>query len=181
MINEAKFKWNDVRIQAFETLKEATAHFLKLHFFDPSRKIYVATDASKKGWGSILFYLNTDGTKDIVAVASASFNETEQKWSTNEHEAKGIHNTFLAFKSYLLEREFTLFTDNRNLTCLHNSKSDKVYRNCDFAQLSFTSYHIPGRFNWETDFLSRILTEKNAPIQRRFFDVPSMQKDHGGV
>ena len=89
MINEEK--WNDVRTQGFEDLKEATANV------DPARKIYVAIDASKKGWGGILFYLKDDGAKDIGAVASGSFNETVQKWSTNEHEAKGIHNTFLAF------------------------------------------------------------------------------------
>ena len=43
-----------------------------------------------------------DGSKDIFAVASGSFSETEQKWSTNEHEAKGIHNTLMAFRNYLL-------------------------------------------------------------------------------
>jgi hypothetical protein len=141
----------------------------------------MATDASKKGWGAILFYLNADGTKDTISVASGSFNETEQKWSTNEHEAKAIHNGLLAFKHYLLGREFILFTDNRNLTFLHNNKSDKVHRwNCDFAQFSFKAYHIPGKFNWETDFLSRILDETNEPTPMRFFDVPSI-KDHGGV
>ena len=174
MIHEPKMKWTEERTQAFDTLKLATANCLKLHFFDPSRQIYMAQDASKKGWGAILFYLNEDGSKDIVSVASGSFNETEQKWSTNEHEAKAIHNGLLAFKHYLLGREFILFTDNRNLTFLHNNKSDKVHRwTCDFAQFSFKAYHIPGKFNWETDFLSRILDETNTPTPMRFFDVPS--------
>jgi hypothetical protein len=174
MIHEPKLKWTEERTQAFDTLKLATANCLKLHFFDPSRQIYMAQDASKKGWGAILFYLNEDGSKDIVSVASGSFNETEQKWSTNEHEAKAIHNGLLAFKHYLLGREFILFTDNRNLTFLHNNKSDKVHRwTCDFAQFSFKAYHIPGKFNWETDFLSRILDETNTPTPMRFFDVPS--------
>jgi len=182
MIHEPKLKWTDERVQAFETLKLATANCLKLHFFDPNRQLYMAQDASKKGWGAILFYLNDDGSKDIIAVASGSYNETEQKWSTNEHEAKAIHNGLMAFRNYLLGREFILFTDNRNLTFLHNNKSDKVHRwNCDFSQFSFKSYHIPGKFNWETDFLSRILDEKNTPTPMRFFDVPSPQKDHGGV
>jgi len=182
MIHEPKLKWTDERVQAFETLKLATANCLKLHFFDPNRQLYMAQDASKKGWGAILFYLNDDGSKDIIAVASGSYNETEQKWSTNEHEAKAIHNGLMAFRNYLLGREFILFTDNRNLTFLHNNKSDKVHRwNCDFSQFSFKSYHIPGKFNWETDFLSRILDEKNTPTPMRFFDVPSPEKDHGGV
>lgn len=168
---KAKQRREDERKQAFETLKLATASCLKLHFFDPTRQIYIASDASKKGWGGIIFYLNDDGTKDIVGVASGSFNDTEQKWSTNEHEAKAIHNTLLAFRNYLLGREFILFTDNRNLTFLNSNKSDKVHRwMCDFAQFAFKAYHIPGKFNWETDFLSRILTEKNAPTVVKFFN-----------
>jgi len=173
MINEnpPKLKWNHEREQAFEDLKNAVANCLQLHFFDPSRKIYMATDASKKGWGGILFYLTPDGKKEIFAVASGSYSVEEQKWSTNEHEAKAIHNSLLSFKHYLLGREFILFTDNRNLTFLHNNKADKVHRwACDFAQFTFLSYHIPGKFNWETDFMSRILTEKNSPEIRRFFD-----------
>jgi hypothetical protein len=173
MINEnpSRLHWTQERIDAFENIKEAVANCLKLHFFDPSRKIHIACDASKKGWGGIAFYLKEDGTKEIFAVASGSYDETEQKWSTNEHEAKAIHNTLLAFKPYLLGREFNLFTDNRNLTFLHNNKADKVHRwACDFAQFSFKAYHIPGEFNWETDYLSRILTEKNEPTVVRFFD-----------
>lgn len=173
MINEnpSRLHWTQERLDAFDSIKEAVANCLKLHFFDPNRKINIATDASKKGWGGIAFYLREDGTKEIFAVASGSYDETEQKWSTNEHEAKAIHNTLLAFKPYLLGREFNLFTDNRNLTFLHNNKADKVHRwACDFAQFSFKAYHIPGAFNWETDYLSRILTEKNDPTVVRFFD-----------
>ena len=173
MINEnpPKLNWSPEREESFELLKEAVANSLKLHFFDPSRPIHIASDASKKGWGGIAFYLKEDGTKEIFAVASGSFNEVEQKWSTNEHEAKAIHNTFMAFKNYLLGRNFILFTDNRNLTFLHNNKAEKVHRwVCDLAQFSFLAYHIPGKLNWETDFLSRILTEQNEPEAARFFD-----------
>jgi hypothetical protein len=102
---------------------------------------------------------------------SGSFTEEEQKWSTNEHEAKAIHNGLMALRHYLLGREFNLFTDSRNLTLLHNNKADKVHRwACDFAQFTFTAYHIPGKFNWETDFLSRIRDEKNEPTTVRLFD-----------
>ena len=168
MINEnpSRLHWTQERLDAFESIKEAVANCLKLHFFDPSRKISIATDASKKGWGGIAFYLREDGSKEIFAVASGSYDETEQKWSTNEHEAKATHSTLLAFKPYLLGREFNLFTYSRNLTFLHSSKADKVHRwACDFA-LSL----IPGALNWETDYLTRILTEKNDLTVVRFFD-----------
>ena len=53
-------KWTDERVKAFETLKLATANCLKLHF---NRQLYMAQDASKKGLGAVLFYLNEDGSK----------------------------------------------------------------------------------------------------------------------
>ena len=182
MINEnpPKLRWTKEREEAFEQLKEAAAHSLKLNFFDPNRKINIACDASKKGWGGIAFYLNDSGEKEIFVVASGSFTETEQVWSTNEHEAKAIHSTFMAFKNYLLGRQFTLFTDNRNLTFLHNNKAEKVHRwICDLAQFLFLAYRTPGKLNWETDFLSRIVTEQTEPIAARFFD--GHLNDHGGV
>ena len=141
-------------------------------------------DASKKGWGAIAFHLNEDGTKDIFAIASGSFNETEQKWRTNDHEAKAIHNALKAFKNYLLGRDFIMFTDNKNLTFFENNKSDMVQRwASDIAQFTFKSYHIPGKFNWETDYLSRLKTESSPPKQISFKDVSrtNVSTSHGGV
>ena len=164
-------EWSQEREQAFEDLKSAVASCLQLHFFDPTQKIYMATDASKKGWGGVLLYPAPDGKKEVPAVASGSYSTEEQKWSTSEHEAKAVHNSLLSFKHYLLGREFVLFTDGRGLALLHSSRAGRAHRwACDFAQFTFLSYHTPGKFNWKTDFMSRILTEKSFPEVRRFSD-----------
>ena len=124
--------------------------------------------------------LNDDGTKDIFAVASGSYNKVEQQWTTNEHEGKALHNALLNFKHYLLGREFNLFTDNRNLTYLQSNKADKIHRwACDISQFTFLLYHIPGQMNWEADFLSRIEEDiHSTPITVSILDDPP---DHGGV
>lgn len=182
--NPTRLNWTPERIQAFEDLKEAVTNRRRLVFFDEKRTIHVAMDASKKGWGAIAFHLNNDGTKDIFAIASGSFNPTEQKWRTNDHEAKAIHNALKAFKTYLLGREFIMFTDNKNLTFFQNNKSDMVQRWAnDIAQFTFKSYHIPGKFNWETDFLSRMKLESSPPKQISFRNVSStnVSTSHGGV
>ena len=182
--NLTRLNWTPERIQAFENLKEAVTNRRRLVFFDEKRRIHVAMDASKKGWGAIAFHLNENGTKDIFSIASGSFNETEQKWRTNDHEAKAIHNGLKAFKNYLLGREFVMFTDNKNLTFFESNKSDMVQRwASDIAQFTFKSYHIPGKFNWETDYLSRMKGESSPPKQISFKDVSrtNVSASHGGV
>jgi hypothetical protein len=178
--NPPKLIWNEQRLKAFNDLKSAIANSIKLHFFDPTREVNMATDGSKDGWGAILFHLTPDGKKQIFAIASGSYTDNERKWKTIDHEAKAIHNGFMAFKEYLLGREFNLFTDSKNLTYIRtmSSSNDRIWRWGDeLGQFCFKAYHIPGRLNWETDFLSRIKTDTSTPINISF-NAPT---DHGGM
>ena len=178
--NPPKLNWTPERIQAFEDLKSAVANSMKLHFFDSKKEIYMAADGSNDGWGAILFHLNDNGEKQIFAIASGSFNATERKWKTEDHEAKAIHNGFIAFKNYPLGRNFNLFTDNKNLSFIHtmSGTNDRIWRWADeLGQFCFKVYHIPGRLNWETDFLSRIKSDTSLPIKYSL-NAPT---DHGGM
>ena len=162
MITEegSKLKWSPERIDAFNQYKQLAVDHIALHFFNPEEQIHLATDASKHGWGAILFHLNKDGSKRIFAISSGTFTKTEMDWSINEQEAFAIVNAFKAFRSYLSGRVFNLFTDHKNLTFIHAATSPKIVRwAADINQFTFVAYHIPGPLNWETDFLSRIIAE----------------------
>ena len=59
-----------------------------------------------------------NGKKKIIAVASHSFNLTEQNWYTTEREAYAIKWAILKFDYFLRNRTFVIFTDHRSLTYL---------------------------------------------------------------
>lgn len=152
-----KLTWTPETMQAFTDLKNLAADNNPLHFFDANRPIHMATDACKEGWGAIVFHINPNGSKHIFGIASGTFNVTEKNWTTNEQEAKAILNGLQAFSNYLAGRSFYLFTDHKNLTFIHNASSPKILRwRAELNRYAFTAYHIPGRLNWETDFLSRM-------------------------
>lgn len=59
-----------------------------------------------------------NGKKDIIAVASHTFNSTEQNWSTMERVAYAVKWAILKFDYFLRNRPFVIFTDHRSLTYL---------------------------------------------------------------
>ena len=61
------------------------------------------------------------------------------------------------------------------MTFIHNASSPKIVRwRAELNRYAFTAYHIPGRLNWETDFLSRMQLD-NAEL------VANDTTYHGGV
>jgi hypothetical protein len=164
MIHEGpKLKWTPEREKAFESLKQLAAENNPLEFIDDNKPLNVAMDACKEGWGAILFQLDEDGKKSIVGIASGTFNATERNWSTNEQEAKAILNGLQAFSNHLLGTHFNMFTDHKNLTYIHSATSPKIIRwRGELNRYMFTAYHIPGRLNWETDYLSRMRLDQGV-------------------
>ena len=160
MINEPTMNWTPERIETFNKYKDLAVNSINLHFFKSEQPFCMATDACKKGWGAILFHLNSDGSKRIFAISSGTFSNTEMNWTINELEAYAIVKGFRAFKTYISGRPFKLFTDHKNLTFIHAATSPKIIRwRADMNQYPFIAYHVPGPLNWETDYLSRLETE----------------------
>ena len=124
-----KLNWTDERKRAFEKFKELAIKDFPLCYFDPSRPVNIATDASNKGCGGIAFHINPDGTKDIFAIHSMTFtNEQREGWTINDKEAYAIFTACRSFEQYLLGREFNLFTDHKNLLFLFKATSPRVIR-----------------------------------------------------
>jgi len=174
MINEGtRLNWTPEREKAFYKLIDLAANNMPLHFFDEDEEIYVAVDACKRGTGGIIFHLNKDGSKRIFGISSTSFTKEEQDWTTNDQEAFAIVTACKAFQHFLFGRHFNLFTDHKNLTYIHSASSSRIVRwKVDLSRYSFTAYHIPGRLNWEADFLSRIETDNQR--QEVSFNGPTL-------
>ena len=87
-----------------------------ISFLDFLQLFTLITDASNVACGAILMQEADNGKKNIIAVASHTFNPTEQNWSTIEQEAYTIKWAVLKFDYFLRNRPFVIFTDHRSLT-----------------------------------------------------------------
>ena len=72
--------------------------------------------------GAILMQEADNGKKKIIAVASHSFNPTDQNWFTTEQEAYAIKWAILKFDYILSNRTFVIFADHNPLTYLDQRK-----------------------------------------------------------
>ena len=112
------FAWTERADKAFEKIKKRLSSPPAISFPDFSRLFSFTTDVSDVVCGAILMQEADNGKKNIIAVASRTFNPMEQNWSTTEREAYAIKWAILKFDYFLRNRPFVIFTDHRSLTYL---------------------------------------------------------------
>ena len=87
----AKWELNDKHKKSFEVLKNSLNSYCMLNYFDPKFNTEVICDASPHGFFVILTqYGNDENKKRVVAYASRSLTETEQRHSQIERESLAI-------------------------------------------------------------------------------------------
>ena len=116
-VNEL-FAWTERADKAFQKIKRRLSSPPVISFPDFSRLFTLTTDATDVACGAILMQEADNGKKNIIAVASRTFNPTEQNWFTIEREAYAIKWAILKFDYFLRNRPFVIFTDYRLLTYL---------------------------------------------------------------
>lgn len=84
------FVWTQNADRAFKKTKDRLSSPPVISFPDFSKLFTLTTDASDVACGAILMQEADNGKKGIIAVASHTFNSTEQNWSTTEREAYAI-------------------------------------------------------------------------------------------
>ena len=108
--------------------------------------------------GAILMQEADNGKKNIIAVASRTFNPTEQNWSTTEREAYTIKWVILKFNYFLRNRPFVIFTNHRSLTYLDQREFNnaKIRRwQEEISCCKFILEFVEGESNVWADILSR--------------------------
>ena len=112
--DSGKLKWKELDIVAFEKLRLAIINHADLVPFDPTRPIYIASDACDTGYGGVVYHIthSTTGeeTKDLISMVSGGFNAAQLKWNTTEKEAYGFYMTIVSHSRYLSGRSFHSFT-----------------------------------------------------------------------
>lgn len=133
-----------------------------LHFSTPNVPLELATDASDKGIGAILFQV-AGGKTHYLGFHSRVLNEAEQRYSTPKKELLSILYHIRYYEHHLRGQTFKLHTDAESLTKIL-SDLDKPKRNAtlvgwmaDLAEYSFEVHHIQGTKNILPDLSSRLV------------------------
>ena len=162
------FIWTERANIAFEKIKKRLASPPVISFPDFDQPFTLTTDASDVACGAILMQETEGGHKRIIAVASRTFNKTEQNWSTTEREAYAIKWGISKFDYFLRNRPFVIFTDHRSLTYLDQREFNnaKIRRWQDeISSYRFILEYVEGETNIWADMLSRGHGQKKYQTQ----------------
>jgi hypothetical protein len=151
-----KLEWTSDTIAAYDALKTAIHECPKLFFILEGTPIHLYTDASDYGIGAYLCQL-IDGKFVPIAFISRTLLKGQRKWSTPEKECYAIYYSLVKLEHLLLDREFIIHTDHRNLTFLDESANARVNRwKLALQEYRFTIEYIKGVDNIVADSFSRL-------------------------
>jgi len=139
-------------------LKEKLINAPILRYPNFEKVFILTTDSSQFAIGSILSQ-GILGQDLPIAYASRTLNKAEQAYSTTEKELLSIVWAVKHFRTYLLGREFKIFTDQQPLTWLFNVKDpgSRLMRwRLKLAEYNYEVAYKPGVTNTNADALSRI-------------------------
>jgi hypothetical protein len=153
-----KLTWTPETTQAYETLKLRIHECPKLFFMLDGCPIHLYSDASDYGIGAYLVQI-IEGKEVPIAFISKTLNTSQRKWSTPEKECYAIYYSLIKLEHLLLDTEFTIHTDHKNLTFLDESANARVNRwKLALQEYRFTIEYIKGADNVVADAFSRLCT-----------------------
>ena len=84
------WRWGPEEAKAFELVKKQLAKAPVQQHYDPTKPLFLSTDASPYGVGVVLCHVLDDGTEKPIAYASRTLNMVEKKYSQLDKEALAI-------------------------------------------------------------------------------------------
>jgi len=158
---DGDFKWEERQNQAFDRIKQEIKNAEPLAVFDANLPTMVITNASNYGVGAVLGQMHKTKFRP-VAFASATFSETQRRYSTGDKEALACLWAVEKWRVYLWGRAFKMITDHSALVSLFG-KSDSTRRSLGVASwaerlsnFSYTMEYRRGSENVVADALSRM-------------------------
>jgi hypothetical protein len=156
----AIFKWSPACEQAFQNLKVAFTSAPILRHFDPSREVFIETDASDFVSSGILSQKDDAGILHPVAFMSRKHSEAECNYEIYDKELLAIIRCFEDWRPELEGAAFpiTVLSDHRNLEYFMTTKqlSRRQVRWSEFlSQFHFFIRHRPGKQSAKPDALTR--------------------------
>ena len=175
---DTKFIWKDAHENAINALKDALAASVELYIPTPHGSFTLSTDSSLTGFGALLEQEDEKGNKRLVACASKSLKDAQTRHAIHELEAEALLWAIKHFDFYLRHVDFIVQTDSRAILFLSKATeiNDKFCRWVEeLAKYSFTIVHVPGKFNYIPDLLSRqgesVLKKQKSPLSKYTIDM----------
>ena len=154
--------WNESQEKSFHAVKALFKEPPVLATYSSLRETYVTTDASNRGLGATLSQIQADGSRRLVAAASRSLTECEQRYAAIEKEALGVCWAMDKFSQYILGMKNVIVeTDHKPLIpLLGNMFLDRLPPRIQRFKLRLQRFqysirHISGKGNMSADALSR--------------------------
>lgn len=166
----AEFKWAKQQRRQWRSVNRIIANLPRLGHPDPTRILYVFTDACDTGVGAAVEQVAPefqDGSVSEVpprdrmrpvAFFSKSLDKVQRRWSTFEREAWAVIATLHRFRHLVRACRTVVVTDHKALTALFSGKgSSKVHRwATTLAEYQVCILHRPGVDHGNADGLSRL-------------------------
>lgn len=169
--NEVEWYWGDSQVESFQKVKDLFYEPPVLAVYSPQRTTIITTDASNYGLGATLSQVQDDGTRRLVAAASRSLSETEQRYAAIEKESLGICWAMEKFSRYVLGmKQVVIETDHKPLITLFGNKFlDRLPARIQGFKLRLQRFnyvirHISGKANTSADALSRNTSAEPEPL-----------------
>lgn len=150
--------WGSTEQRAFDELKTLLASAQVLSFPDFSLPFFVATDASDRGLGAVL-YQGDKGSEKYISFVARALTAGEEGYGATQKEMAAIVFALQRFRNYLWGTHFTLFTDHNALVFLRKQKASMIPLFVSWwgtlGEFDFDIIHRPGIENTLPDHLSR--------------------------
>ena len=173
MTNATPISLNAEAKRAFSEIKTALANVAYLAHPCENASLSLRTDASNIALGAILEQ-TIDNNTEVLGYFSKTLTDAQRHYSTYDLELLSVYSAVKYFEHILLDKSFTIYTDNKSLVCSFRKPSEK-HTSKQVGQLSYLSQfdctlqHLPGTENAAADCLSRlavhhIFEQNNLPI-----------------
>ena len=158
---------------SFEAAKASIANPAVLTPIDPAKTLYLFTDASLVGWGSVLTHDET-GKTEPCAWFSGTFKENELGWHSIHREIYALIATLRGYPEYfsLSHHPVVVLTDSKHLaewSQLDISSARLSGWNETLVSFNLRLRHIPGTTNIVADALSRPVDDNNCKWKGKVF------------
>jgi hypothetical protein len=166
--SQLALRWTDEHTQILREACEAIANGDWILVFDPSREVFLSTDASgKHGFCVTAHQYNDDGVFRPILFYSRGWHSTQLDWTPQTKETYALLRAAYYFApDYFPGARIVLVTDNRNLAA--DCESEDVRLRQWKEQVRSTGVDIrwiPGFFNAAADYGSRaVRAEPNTPL-----------------
>jgi len=156
---------NDLQKKSFDSVRALVALAPILSFPNFLLPFFIATDASNVGIGAVLYQL-PNGDESVVCYISfqaRALHKHEKNYPAYKKELLAIIFALMKFHHYVWGRKFTLYTDHRPLTYIHEQKElPQIITNWKATLLNydFDCVYRPGLLNVIPDALSRAFPDE---------------------